>query len=59
MSLKNDLKGIIPDDAIHHLTYRFEVIGDIAILSLRPELNDYKKQIADGMFSHKKTSVPS
>jgi len=50
MSLNDDLRGIIPDDAIHHLTYRFEVIGDIAILSLRPELNDYKKQIADGMF---------
>ena len=54
MSLKNDLKGIIPDDALHYLTNHFEVIGDIAIISLRPELNDYKKQIAEGILSIRK-----
>jgi tRNA (guanine37-N1)-methyltransferase len=54
MSLHDDLRGIIPDNILHHLTRHFEVIGDIAILSLRPELNDYKKQIAEGIVSHRK-----
>lgn len=54
MSLKNDLKGIVPDDALHQLSSHFEVIGDIAILSLRPELNDYQKQIADALLSRRK-----
>ena len=54
MSLHDDLRGIIPDNILHHLTRHFEVIGDIAILSLRPELNDYKQQIAEGIVSHRK-----
>jgi tRNA (guanine37-N1)-methyltransferase len=54
MSLKNDLKGIVPDDALHQLSNHFEVIGDIAILSLRPELNDYQEQIADALLSRRK-----
>jgi len=54
MSLHDDLRGIIPDNILHHLTRHFEVIGDIAILSLRPELNDYKKQVAEGYIAPKK-----
>jgi tRNA (guanine37-N1)-methyltransferase len=54
MGLKNDLKGIIPDNALHQLSNHFEVIGDIAILSLRPELNDYQTQIADALLSRRK-----
>jgi tRNA (guanine37-N1)-methyltransferase len=54
MSLRTDLTGILQDDALYHLSNRFEVIGDIAILTLRPELNDYKKQIAEKIVSRRK-----
>jgi tRNA (guanine37-N1)-methyltransferase len=54
MRLKDELRGIIPDDTLCHLTNHFEVIGDIAILSLRPELNAHKKQIAGAILSRKK-----
>jgi tRNA (guanine37-N1)-methyltransferase len=54
MTLKNDLRGIIPDDALFYLSNHFEVIGDIAILALRPELNAYQKQIADAVRAQRK-----
>jgi tRNA (guanine37-N1)-methyltransferase len=54
MSLKDDLRGIIPDDTLCHLTNHFEVVGDIAILSLRPELNAHKKQVAAAILLRRK-----
>jgi hypothetical protein len=36
MSFHDDLKGIVPDDALLHLTRHFEVIGDIHVYRAWP-----------------------
>ena len=38
MGLKDQLRGIIPDRALCHLSDHFDVIGDIAVVSLSPYL---------------------
>ena len=55
MSLKRQLKGIIPEHALSSLSDRFDVIGDIAVLSLPKELNDYRGIIADTIISSRHT----
>lgn len=54
MGLKGDLNGVIPVDKLKYLSNRFEVIGDIAILSLRHELDEYKHQIAGTIISRRR-----
>ncbi|WP_230740842.1 hypothetical protein [Methanooceanicella nereidis] len=46
MSLKEDLKEALSGDIIDHLPGGFEIIGNIAVFSIPPELDDHKKQIA-------------
>jgi tRNA (guanine37-N1)-methyltransferase len=54
MQLKDSLAGIVPAEALRHLSNRFEVIGDIAILSLRPELEEYKYIIAETILRNRR-----
>jgi tRNA (guanine37-N1)-methyltransferase len=51
MRLKELLKGIIPNDGLNQLSNRFHVIGDIAIISIPPELEIYKEDIAQAIIS--------
>lgn len=55
MGLKDQLKGIVPDRALCHLSDRFDVIGDIAVLSLSPYLFGYEGTIADAIISRRRT----
>ena len=52
MGLKDQLRGTIPDHALLHISDHFDVIGEIAILSLSPELYRYKGEIAHAVLSH-------
>lgn len=51
MHLKENLRGIVPDEHLNHLSDRFHVIGDIAVLSLPAEAERYKKEIAQAVVS--------
>lgn len=46
MSIKDDLKGIIPEKELEKLPNRFDIIGDIAVVSIPDELANYKEDIA-------------
>jgi len=54
MQLKDSLVGIVPDELHRLLSNRFEVIGDIAIISLRPELDNYKQIIAETILKNRR-----
>ena len=51
MRLKEKLQGVVPVVCLDRLPNGFHVIGDIAILSLDPELWSYKKAIAGTLLS--------
>jgi tRNA (guanine37-N1)-methyltransferase len=55
MGLKDRVRGIIPDRVLGHLSDRFDVTGDIAVLSLSPELYEYKEIIAHAVITHRRT----
>jgi len=55
MGLKDQLAGIIPDRALFHLSDHFDVIGDVAVLSLSPYLFGYKETIAHAIISRRRT----
>jgi len=55
MSLKDQLKGIIPDCAHCHLSDHFDVIGNIAVLSLSPHLTGYEGIIAQAIITRRRT----
>ncbi|MBN2111233.1 MAG: class I SAM-dependent methyltransferase family protein [Methanosarcinaceae archaeon] len=46
MSLKDELKGKIPGNELERLSDRFDIIGDIAIVSVPENMNNYKQEIA-------------
>jgi tRNA (guanine37-N1)-methyltransferase len=55
MSLKEKLKGIIPEEKLSLLPNRFNIIGGVAIVSIPTEIEDYKKDIAAAIISkHRK-----
>ncbi len=54
MRLKEKLQGMVLDEFLNHISIRFHLIGDIAILSLSPEVDCYKKKIADAVISQNK-----
>ena len=54
MRLKELLKGTVPDDALGRFSGHFDVVGDIAILSIPPELEDYKQIIAETILRARK-----
>ncbi|MEI8004343.1 MAG: class I SAM-dependent methyltransferase family protein [Methanothrix sp.] len=51
MRLKEKLQGTMPEECLGSLPNGFHVIGDIAILSLAPELGVYKKEIAGAVLT--------
>jgi tRNA (guanine37-N1)-methyltransferase len=53
MGLKDQVRGIIPDSALCHLSDHFDVIGDIAVLTLSRELYGYEETIAQAIISHR------
>ena len=53
MQIRDQMKGIIPDSVLDHLSNRFDVIGDIAILHLPPELHSYQHIIASTIISRR------
>lgn len=54
MRLKEKLQGIVPDEHLNQIPDRFHLIGDIAILSLSPAANCYKKEIAYAVIAQNK-----
>ncbi len=54
MGLKEQLRGIIPKEALNSISNHFEVIGDIAIISIPPELSDFKPVIAQEIITHRR-----
>lgn len=54
MQLRDQMKGSIPDSVLCHLPNRFDVIGDIAILHLPPELHSYRYSIASTIISRRR-----
>jgi tRNA (guanine37-N1)-methyltransferase len=46
MRLKERMRGVIPEDQIGHLSNRFQIIGDVAIISLPPKMKTYEKEVA-------------
>jgi tRNA (guanine37-N1)-methyltransferase len=54
MGLKEQLRGIIPDQALCSISDHFEVIGDIAVISIPQELSDYKQIIAQEIISRRR-----
>ena len=52
MGLKEQLRGTIPDEALYSVSDHFDVIGDIAVISIPQELSDYRQIIAQGITSH-------
>jgi tRNA (guanine37-N1)-methyltransferase len=46
MRLRERLAGIIPEDYLSHFSNRFNIVGDIAIVSVPAEMEIYKPDIA-------------
>jgi tRNA (guanine37-N1)-methyltransferase len=55
MGLKDQVRGIIPDSALCHLSDHFDVIGDIAVISLSPYLCGYEDTIAQAIIARRRT----
>ncbi len=55
MKIKERLTGAMPKDCLERLSDRFQVIGDIAIISLDPSLAPYKKTVAQAVLSSGKS----
>ena len=54
MRLKDILKGRVPDEALRRFSGRFDVVGDVAIVSLPPEMEAYKLAVATTILSTRK-----
>jgi len=54
MKLKEQMKNIVPEPLLHLVPNRFEVIGDVAVISIPPELDDYKTDITNMIISGRK-----
>ncbi|HJH31354.1 MAG TPA: hypothetical protein C5S50_04035 [Methanosarcinaceae archaeon] len=42
MNLRNQMSGTVPDSLLHLTPKRFDIIGDVAVISIPPELDDFK-----------------
>ncbi|MDD1699180.1 MAG: RsmD family RNA methyltransferase [Methanoregula sp.] len=54
MGLKDQVRGIIPDHTLCSLSDHFDVIGDIAVLTLAPSLAVYGHILADAIISRRR-----
>jgi tRNA (guanine37-N1)-methyltransferase len=55
MGLKEQLRNTLPGQALSFLSDRFDIIGEIAVLSLPVELTPYHHVIADAVISRQRT----
>jgi tRNA (guanine37-N1)-methyltransferase len=53
MGLKDELRDTLPNQVMHRFSDHFNVIGDIAVLSLPPELSMYARTIALTLISRR------
>jgi tRNA (guanine37-N1)-methyltransferase len=53
MSLKEDLSGVIPPDKLCLLGF-WDLVGDVAIISLPPQLDQYKADASEAILSRRK-----
>ncbi len=51
MNLRDLLAGVIPPEQLPHLRESFDVIGDIAVVVIPPEVAPYRQEIALGVLS--------
>jgi tRNA (guanine37-N1)-methyltransferase len=51
MTLKRRLKGIVPDSLVREIPTSYEVIGNIAIVTIPPSCDPYKQDIALAVLS--------
>lgn len=54
MRLREQLAGTLPGELLQHLSNHFNVIGDIAILTLPPELLPYKQLVAAAIITNRR-----
>ena len=54
MGLKAQVRGIIPDAALEYISDHFEVIGDVAIISIPQELSSCKKVLSREIISRRR-----
>jgi len=54
MALRDQMKGTIPEPLLRLIPNRFEVIGDVAVVSITPQLDDYRTDIARVIVSKRK-----
>jgi tRNA (guanine37-N1)-methyltransferase len=54
MGLREQLRGIIPDQALCCISDHFDVIGDIAIISIPQDLSEYTQIIAQEIISRRR-----
>jgi tRNA (guanine37-N1)-methyltransferase len=57
MGLRDQLAGTIPPDLLPHVSNHFEVIGDVAVLSVPADLEPYKQALAQAIVSRRKNIV--
>lgn len=51
MQLSQALKGVIPDSLLPFISNRYEVVGDIAVISFPDQLSPYQTDIAESIIS--------
>lgn len=54
MSLRKLLAGIVPDEKQRYIRDRFDVVGDIAVVTIPPQLEEYKDEIALAVISDRR-----
>ncbi|WP_292378629.1 class I SAM-dependent methyltransferase [Methanosarcina sp. UBA289] len=51
VSLRDEMKGIVEEPLLQIVPKRFDYIGNVAVISIPPELSAYKEAIASKLFS--------
>jgi tRNA (guanine37-N1)-methyltransferase len=54
MGLKDQLAGFLPAELLPYVSNHFEVIGDIAVITIPAELEPWKQEIAQAILSRRK-----
>jgi tRNA (guanine37-N1)-methyltransferase len=49
MNLRDQMQGIIPDSLLSLVPIGFDIIGELVVISIPPQLNDYKAIIAENI----------
>jgi len=51
LSLKNDLREVLPPEIVPKIPSGFQIIGDVAVLSPPAALHDYRARVASAVLS--------